>query len=49
MAAPGFYDDHVQAKPVVDEHQTLMWEVGDLLNQWEMLQGEATAMVDLNS
>jgi len=30
----------------VDEHQSLMWEVGDLLSQWEMLQGEATAMVE---
>jgi hypothetical protein len=26
-----------------------MWEVGDLLNQWEMLQGEASAFVDLNT
>jgi ATP-binding cassette, subfamily F, member 3 len=49
MASQGFYDNHLQAKPVVDEHQALMWEVGDLLNQWEMLQGEATAMVDLKS
>ena len=38
MAAPGFYDDHVAAKPVVDRHQTLMWEVGDLMGQWEALQ-----------
>jgi ATP-binding cassette subfamily F protein 3 len=49
MSAPGFYNDHAKAKPVVDEHQSLMWEVGDLLNQWEMLQGEATAMVELES
>ncbi|MGE3274191.1 MAG: ABC-F family ATP-binding cassette domain-containing protein [Vicinamibacterales bacterium] len=43
MAAPGFYEDHVAAKPVVDEHQALMWEVGDLLGQWEMLQSEVEA------
>jgi uncharacterized coiled-coil protein SlyX len=49
MSAPGFYDDHTKAKPVLDQHQALMWEVGDLLNQWEMLQGEATAAVDVNS
>jgi ATP-binding cassette subfamily F protein 3 len=38
MSAPGFYDDHVAAKPVIDRHQALMWEVGDLMNQWEALQ-----------
>ena len=43
MAAPGFYDLHETAKPVIDRHQALMWEVGDLLNQWEMLQNEASA------
>jgi ATP-binding cassette subfamily F protein 3 len=41
MSAPGFYDAHAQVKPVLDQHQALMWEVGELLNQWEMLQGEA--------
>jgi ATP-binding cassette subfamily F protein 3 len=49
MAAPGFYEDHQQAKPVVDRHQALMWEVGNLLNQWEMLQGEASAFADLKT
>jgi ATP-binding cassette subfamily F protein 3 len=38
MSAPGFYDDHEAAKPIIDRHQTLMWEVGDLMNQWESLQ-----------
>ncbi len=41
IAAPGFYDDVARAKPTLDRHQTLMWEVGDLLSQWEMLQAEA--------
>jgi ATP-binding cassette subfamily F protein 3 len=40
MSAPGFYDDHEAAKPVIDRHQALMWEVGDLMNQWEALQTE---------
>jgi len=40
MSAPGFYDDHETAKPVIDRHQALMWEVGDLMNQWEALQTE---------
>lgn len=38
MASPGFYDDRAQADKVVAEHKTLMWEVGDLMSQWEMLQ-----------
>ena len=38
MSAPGFYDDRAAAQPVVDEHQSLMWEVGDLMGQWEALQ-----------
>ena len=38
MAAPGFYDNHEIAKPVIDKHQALMWEVGDLMHQWEQLQ-----------
>jgi len=41
MAAPGFYDHHETSKPVLDRHQALMWDVGDLLGQWEMLQAEA--------
>jgi ATP-binding cassette, subfamily F, member 3 len=34
MSAPGFYDNREAAKPVIDRHQALMWEVGDLMNQW---------------
>ena len=49
MAAPGFYDRRDEAKPVIDQHQALMWQVGDLLNQWEMLQGEAQAFTDQES
>ncbi len=44
IAAPGFYDDVAAAKPALDRHQRLMWEVGDLLSQWEMLQTEAEEM-----
>jgi ATP-binding cassette subfamily F protein 3 len=38
MAAPGFYDDRAAAQPVIDRHQALMWEVGDLMHRWEELQ-----------
>ena len=37
MALPSFYEDRARAETVIREHQTLMWEVGDLMNQWEML------------
>jgi ATP-binding cassette, subfamily F, member 3 len=47
MSDAGFYEAHERAKPVLDQHQALMWEVGELLNQWEMLQGEAQAFADL--
>ncbi len=41
MAAPGFYDDRAAAQPIIDRHQALMWEVGDLMHQWEELQSAA--------
>ena len=37
MAAPGFYEERDAAQPVIDRHQALMWEVGELMHQWEML------------
>jgi ATP-binding cassette subfamily F protein 3 len=40
MSADGFYADRSAAQPVVDRHQALMWEVGDLMHQWEALQAE---------
>jgi hypothetical protein len=39
MAASGFYEDRAAADAAVARHQQLMWEVGDLMNQWEALQG----------
>jgi ATP-binding cassette subfamily F protein 3 len=38
MSGPGFYEDRATAQPVIDRHQALMWQVGDLMNQWEELQ-----------
>src|SRR5438067_1450660 len=35
MSAPGFYDDRVTAQPTIDRRQALMWQVGDLMHQWE--------------
>jgi ATP-binding cassette subfamily F protein 3 len=42
MGAPGFYDRLESAKPLTDRHQALMWEVGDLIAQWEALQEHAS-------
>ena len=41
MAAPGFFTDRASAEDAVKRHQALMWEVGDLMNQWEALEHEA--------
>ena len=41
MAAPGFFTDQTSADAAVKRHQELMWEVGDLMNQWEALEQEA--------
>jgi hypothetical protein len=41
MSAPGFYEDRAGAQPVIDRHQSLMWQVGDLMHQWEELQASA--------
>ena len=41
MSTPGFYDDRDASKELIDRHQALMWEVGDLIGQWEALQEHA--------
>jgi ATP-binding cassette subfamily F protein 3 len=37
MAAPGFYEQRDVAQARLTRHQTLMWEVGELMQQWEIL------------
>jgi ATP-binding cassette subfamily F protein 3 len=46
MSAPGFYEDREASKPIIDRHQALMWEVGDLMSQWEALQRHAAEQND---
>ena len=43
MASPGFYDDRAAAEAAITRHRDLMWEVGDLMSQWEALQSLETA------
>jgi ATP-binding cassette subfamily F protein 3 len=38
MAAPDFYRDREESEAIVKRHHALMWDVGDLMNQWEALQ-----------
>jgi ATP-binding cassette subfamily F protein 3 len=46
MSQPGFYDDRDAARPVIDRHQALMWEVGDLMHQWEEASQTAQRLTD---
>jgi ATP-binding cassette, subfamily F, member 3 len=43
MSTPGFYEDRATADGVVSRHRDLMWEVGDLMGQWEELQSLESA------
>ena len=49
MAAPDFYVDQTAAKAALAKHQELMWQVGELLSQWEMLQAETDQYADLRN
>jgi ATP-binding cassette subfamily F protein 3 len=46
MSAPGFYEDRAQAQSRIDRHHGLMWEVGDLMHQWEELQKKLTPVTE---
>ena len=46
MALPDFYADQTAAKAALARHQELMWQVGELLSQWEMLQAESDQYAD---
>ena len=38
MVSPGFYENRDASQPVVERHQELMWQIGDLMHRWEKLQ-----------
>ena len=42
MSSAGFYDDPAAAAAAINRHKALMWEVGDLMAQWEALQEHAS-------
>jgi ATP-binding cassette subfamily F protein 3 len=45
MAEPGFFEDRERSQSTVRQREALMWEVGELMSQWEelseMLESEA--------
>jgi ATP-binding cassette, subfamily F, member 3 len=38
MAEPGFYESGDASRDVISQHQAAMWDVGRLMETWEMLQ-----------
>jgi len=40
MSDPDFYADKAAAEDTIKRHQSFMWKVGDLMNQWEALEAE---------
>jgi ATP-binding cassette subfamily F protein 3 len=43
MSAAGFYENREAAQPVINQHQALMWKVGELMSRWEELQSSDMA------
>ncbi len=41
MTEPGFFDDRGRAEKAAKDRESLMWEVNDLMSQWELMQQEA--------
>jgi len=39
MAEPGFFEDRERSQSTVRQREALMWEVGELMSQWEELSG----------
>ena len=46
IASPDFYRDAATAQDTISRHQALMWEVGDLMNQWEALQNQVSEQTE---
>ena len=40
MSTPGFFDDRARAEKAAKDREALMWEVNDLMGQWELMQQE---------
>jgi ATP-binding cassette subfamily F protein 3 len=40
MGEPGFFEDRARAEKAAKDRESLMWEVNDLMGQWELIQQE---------
>ncbi len=40
MGEPGFFEDRARAEKAAKDREALMWEVNDLMSQWELMQQE---------
>ena len=40
MATEGFFDDRARSEKAAKDRESLMWEVNDLMAQWELMQQE---------
>ena len=40
MSEPGFFDDRARAEQAAKDRESLMWDVNDLMGQWELIQQE---------
>jgi hypothetical protein len=40
MTTAGFFDDRARAETAARDRESLMWEVNDLMAQWELMQQE---------
>jgi len=41
MSIPGFFDDRARAEKAAKDREAIMWEVNDLMGQWELMQQES--------
>jgi len=44
MTTPGFFDDRARAEKAAKDREALMWEVNDLMGQWELMQQETASV-----
>ena len=44
MSTPGFFEDRPRAEKAAKDREALMWDVNDLMSQWELMQQETASV-----
>ena len=44
MSSAGFFEDRARAEKAAKDRESLMWEVNDLMGQWELMQQETATV-----